>query len=40
MAATMHQQPGAMQEVSVWESEVEDTMREMESMMEEGGLDL
>ena len=34
MVAAMIQQEGAMQEVSVWESEVEGAMREMEKMVE------
>ena len=40
MAAAMLWQQGAMQEVSVWDSEVEDAMREMAKAMEEGGSDL
>ena len=40
MAVAMLQQQGAMQEVSVWELEVENAMREMERVVERGESDL
>jgi len=40
MAAAMLRQQGAMREVSVWKSEVEDTMREMSRLVEEEASDL
>jgi len=40
MVAAMLQQQIAMREMSVWESEVEDAMREMARMVEEGESDL
>jgi len=40
MAATMLRQQGVMREVSVWESEVEGTMREMSKLVDEAESDL
>jgi len=40
MAAAMLRQQGAMREVSVWESEVEGTMREMLKLVDEEESDL
>ena len=40
MAVAMLQQQSAMREMSVWESEVEDVMREMVRIVGEGGSDL
>jgi len=39
MAAVMLRQQGAMREVSIWESEVEGTMREMARRVEDKGSD-
>jgi len=36
MAAAMLRQQGEMREVSVWESEVEGAMREMEKLVDDG----
>jgi len=40
MVVAMLRQQGAMQEVSVWESEVEDAMREMSRLVDRAGSDL
>ena len=40
MAAAMLRQQGAMRKVSVWESEVEGTMREMSKLVDEAESDL
>ena len=40
MAAAMLRQQGAMREVSVWELEVEDMMREMSRLVDGAGSDL
>src|SRR5882724_10726389 len=40
MAVAMLRQQGAMREVSVWKSEVEDVMREMSRLVEEEASDL
>ena len=40
MAAAMIWQQGTMQEVSAWELDVEDAMREMERVVQEGESDL
>ena len=40
MAAVMLRQQGEMREVSVWESELEGAMREMEKLVEEEESDL
>ena len=40
MAAAILWQQGAMCKVSAWESEVEDVMREMARLVEEGESDL
>ena len=40
MAAAMLRQQGEMREISVWESEVEDAMREMSRLVDEVKSDL
>ena len=40
MAAMMLRQQGAMREISVWETEVEGTMREMTKLINEAESDL
>ena len=40
MAVVMLRQQGAMRDISVWESEVEDVMREMSKVVDEVESDL